>query len=77
MFNRRLPSCVCMSAVTKVAVPTVLGTILTMAIKIPRIIKIANDVKNGIESGMKFVADVKSQSNNNPDQIEEVKDNMG
>ena len=74
MFNRKLPSCACISVLNKITVPTTLGTIILLVAKIPDIIKTANEIKKAIPAVQKFVQDmeqqcqtVQPQENENPD----------
>lgn len=74
MFDRKLPRCACISVLSKVTVPTTIGTIVTLALKIPDIIKAANAVNDGINAAKQFANDLDNQFQQNKNTREEVID---
>ena len=61
MFKKKLPSCASISVINPITVPTVLCTVLTIALKIPDIIKTANEIMKTVPAIKKMVNDMNNQ----------------
>ena len=65
MLSKKIPACLCMSALTVITVPTTLGKLVKLATKVPQIIKTANDLKKSIPEIQKLRNDLLMQFQEN------------
>ena len=74
MLSKKLPSYASMSVLSKMTVPTALGTAIMLLVKIPKIIETANSIKKEIAK-IKQLLDNNKAENYPPN--EEVEATMG
>ena len=74
MLRKALPACACVSVLNKLTVPTTLGTVVMLLLKIPKVIKTAEEIKKNIPAAQQFINNIKQQ---NQMSTEEVTTDMG
>ena len=77
MLRKKLPRCACMSVVTAVTVPTVLGSLVKVVMNIPTFIKAAQEVYAGINKALEMSKNINAQMNPQPQPQEGGEETVG